>query len=98
MASFSFLETQGQPNQRGFWSGRWESNPSLYTAKLLNPFTASTRLRSTRVHNRGHFFDRCPMRICYNVSVNLQSGPCVGMAKLALYDFWRRSRVEQGRG
>src|SRR5205809_8051435 len=71
-----------------FWSGRWESNPSPYTANLLNPFIASTRLGSIRVHNRGYFFDRCAMRIPYDMPVNLQRRPRIGVTKLTLYDFW----------
>ena len=35
------------------------------------------------------------MRIAYNVPVNLQCRPCVGMAELALYHFRRCSRVER---
>ena len=81
-----------------FWSGRWESNPSPYTANLLNPFIASTRLGSIRVHNRGYFFDRCAMRIPYDMPVNLQRRPRIGVTKLTLYDFWCSPRVEQERG
>jgi len=30
------LARQGHLNHQELWSGRWESNPSLYTPKLLN--------------------------------------------------------------
>ena len=69
------------------WSGRWESNPSPNTAKLLNPLIATARLGSIRVHNRGYLFDCGPMRITYNMPVNLECGSRIGMTKLSLHNF-----------
>jgi hypothetical protein len=53
------------------WSGRWESNPPQHTANLLNPLISAARLGSTRVHNRGYFFNCFTVRFTYDVPVNL---------------------------
>jgi hypothetical protein len=79
----------------GNWSGRWESNPPQHTANLLNPLIPAARLRPTRVHNRGYFFNCFTVRFTYNVPVNLYGRASVGVAKLSLNDFRRCPRVEQ---
>src|SRR6266568_1185311 len=66
MASFSFLAAQGQPNQRGLWSGRWESKPTseareasdarrsgTFCCKFCFALSLLTSVLTTMVHS-GH--------------------------------------------
>jgi hypothetical protein len=54
-----------------FWSGRWESNPTPNAAKSLNLLVHSGRLASNSVQPRSYFLDRFPVRVTYDMPVNL---------------------------
>jgi hypothetical protein len=63
-----------EPNwrsHRDLWSGRWESNPAPNAAKSLNLLVHCGRLASNSVQPRSYFLDRFPVRVAYDMPVNL---------------------------
>jgi hypothetical protein len=57
-AIFSNFQAERQSNHQELWSGRWESNPTPYAAKRLNPLVDNSGLVATSVqlHFRRYFF------------------------------------------
>src|SRR6266702_6532177 len=71
------LAVKDELDHREFWSGRWESNPTPNTAKLLNRLIYRGRLPSITVHNRRHPLDSFTLCIPYNMPINLKC--CTGV-------------------
>jgi hypothetical protein len=83
-------------NHQAFWSGRWESNPTLYAAKRLIPLVNRSGLASISVQFqfRRYLFDCFTVSISYNVPIDFKSSARVGVAELPLYDLRRGAGVE----
>jgi len=62
---------QGRLIHWALWSGRWESNPTPNAAKSLNLLAHCGSLASISVQHRSYFLDRFPVRVTYDMSIDL---------------------------